>query len=566
MAAVPIRSWEDEMQPETLLMVEAAEVLPAQVPSAPTVPAPAAAAAEPAADLSTLPAVIWQADPATFEFTYVGGAVEQISGYPAAHWLSAETGLLLQERIHPDDRAEIMALYQSLAAEGGEASAEFRFAGAGAWCRETIRVPTPGEGSGQISGVLTAIGARRQLEAQALEAGRIDALRGLASRLAHELNNPLMIVSGYGEELLRALPEGDSAHGDLTEILSACGRIGELAGSMLAFTRAQAKAPAKIALNEVVTAIEPRLREMVKDLGIAFPAGAVWTFAEAGQLGEALAALAAFLIENSHDASKLTVTCRTTRVAERTGTANFTVRALRLRRDPSRGSVRWFRAGRVSEVDLCRAKDSRKDTSLAVTCAYLNVRQWGGDVAYASHRGDGSAFHRISIERRSSLAQKPVSEAPPAEPDSQQPGATALEEFPVEPIPGPVAPEPEPSLGTILVVEDEPGIRGLVRKILRRERYDVIEAGSAEEALAAAVDPDFEIDLLLTDVMLPGMGGRELAESLTAAYPAMKVVYVSGFTDDEGVRAGEFPPGSSFLQKPFTLSALVGAVREALEP
>jgi two-component system cell cycle sensor histidine kinase/response regulator CckA len=133
-----------------------------------------------------------------------------------------------------------------------------------------------------------------------------------------------------------------------------------------------------------------------------------------------------------------------------------------------------------------------------------------------------------------------------------------------EPEPIPVEPEPEPSLGTILVVEDEPGIRGLVRKILRRENYEVLEAGSGEEALTETLAEDTPIDLLLTDVMLPGMGGRELAESLTNANPGLRVVYVSGFTDDEGIRAGQFPPGSRFLQKPFTLSALVDAVKEAL--
>jgi len=113
-------------------------------------------------------------------------------------------------------------------------------------------------------------------------------------------------------------------------------------------------------------------------------------------------------------------------------------------------------------------------------------------------------------------------------------------------------------------VEDEPGIRGLVRKILRREGYEVLEAGTAEEATAIASDHAEPIDLLLTDVMLPGMGGRGLAEQIGAEHADLKVVYISGFTEDETVRAGQFPPGSKFLQKPFTLSALVSTVREAL--
>jgi len=114
-------------------------------------------------------------------------------------------------------------------------------------------------------------------------------------------------------------------------------------------------------------------------------------------------------------------------------------------------------------------------------------------------------------------------------------------------------------------VEDEAGIRALVRKILRRERYNVVEAGSAEEALSLAQSHAGQMNLLLTDVMLPGMGGRELAEEMRRTIAHLKVLYVSGYTEDESVRAGAFPPGSKFLQKPFTLSVLVAKVREALD-
>ncbi len=133
-----------------------------------------------------------------------------------------------------------------------------------------------------------------------------------------------------------------------------------------------------------------------------------------------------------------------------------------------------------------------------------------------------------------------------------------------EPAPPPVEAE-EPHRETILLVEDEPGIRGLVRKILRRERYQVLEAGSGQEALSLVSTQGESIDLLLTDMLLPGMSGRDLAEFLHRTHPALKVVYISGYTDDESVRAGEFPPGAKFLQKPFTLGALTGKVREALD-
>lgn len=542
MAAIPIRSWEDENQPETLLMVE---------PVAEAAPAEAARSLAPTADLSAIPAVIWQADAETFAFTYATGAAEDILGYPASHWLTEP--LFFTERIHPQDRAEVMALYQSAAASGGEASAEFRALNASAmsvWVRETIRVPAPGAGSRRISGVTTLIGERRQLEAQALEAARVDALKGLSSRLAHDLNNPLMIVSGYTEELLNGLPAGATARGDLAEILAAAKRMAELSGSLLAFTRAQAKAPAKVDLSEILGAVEPSLREAARELKIAFPEGAVWTFADPEQLAEAIAALAAFALASTQEAWKVALTCGTARITERSGSATL---------PPGLYACIEIHAAGHPATSAQRVFESILPVS-AVTRAYLDLRQWAGDVVFASEPEQGVRF-TVYLP----YAEPPYTEPAPDETVEEQPAPAAAEAAQAEPAPpAPPEPEPEPSLGTILVVEDEPGIRGLVRKILRRERYEVLEAGSGEDALTEAAAQDVKIDLLLTDVMLPGMGGRELAETLAASNPELKVVYVSGFTDDEAVRTGDFPPGSRFLQKPFTLTALVSAVKDAL--
>jgi two-component system, cell cycle sensor histidine kinase and response regulator CckA len=339
----------------------------------------------------------------------------------------------------------------------------------------------------------------------------------------------------------------------LAVIREAGARMTGTAESLLSFTRSQAKPPTMIALSEIVTGLEPRLREISSDVGIAFPAGAVWTYADAEQLEEAIAALAAFAVRHTNEASRITVTCQTGLVTERTGTATLT---------PGRYARLDIQApGRA--VTPPRGVFESIVPSSPVARGYLDVRQWGGDILYASHPEQGTSF-TVYLPYAEPPYVEPVPEQPVEEETKAAPVAP-VQTFPVEPEPIPPEPEPEPSLGTILVVEDEPGIRGLVRKILRRERYEVLEAGSGEEALTEAAAQDIAIDLLLTDVMLPGIGGRELAESLAATNPDLKVVYVSGFTDDEGVRAGQFPPGSKFLQKPFTLSALVGVVREALQ-
>jgi DNA-binding response OmpR family regulator len=129
----------------------------------------------------------------------------------------------------------------------------------------------------------------------------------------------------------------------------------------------------------------------------------------------------------------------------------------------------------------------------------------------------------------------------------------------------PIPPPPDQARETILVVDDEAGIRGLVRKILRRERYRVLEAGSAEEALAIAVSQGGTIDLLLTDIMLPGMDGTELARRLHESMTGVKVLYISGFSPEETARRTQFPLGATFLAKPFTLGALVSSVRSTLD-
>ena len=198
---------------------------------------------------------------------------------------------------------------------------------------------------------------------------------------------------------------------------------------------------------------------------------------------------------------------------------------------------------------------------MALPQAYALVHAWGGELSVTSDLAKGTCF-MLSLP----MAEPP---APPAEPIAEPakgesvPGEHASGIHMVEPT-APVIKEPA-LRETILVVDDEPGIRALVAKILRRERYDVIEAGSADEAIKVATSHKSPVQLLLTDVMLPDRSGRHVAEELNAGIANLKVLYISGFTDDESVRAGEFPPGSRFLQKPFTVGALVSKVREALD-
>jgi CheY-like chemotaxis protein len=190
-------------------------------------------------------------------------------------------------------------------------------------------------------------------------------------------------------------------------------------------------------------------------------------------------------------------------------------------------------------------KEPWDDLAATLSRAYGLVRQWQGDISVSNGPRSETAF-RVFLPRL-----EPVS--PEAAPEP----AIVVE-------PTPAAPEPSAPLATILVVEDEAGIRALVRKILRRQGYEVMEAANGQDALALCREHGQRIELLITDVLMPQMGGRELVERLQTQGHTMKVLYVSGYTDDNTVYSGDLPPGTAFLQKPFTLGSLLDKVKEVL--
>jgi PAS domain S-box-containing protein len=575
-AVVPVRNWNDETELETLLMVEdltAIAAMRAATPAEVVTETPAAAVpAEPVAAIPVaapesiitpspldIPAVMWEADAAELKFKSVRGAVEQLLGYPATHWL--ETPQFFSERIHPEDRAAVLAFYGAAIARGGDASAEYRAlaaSGADVWCRECIRVTETEPRI--ITGVITDIGRRKQLEEQLLTAERTSALHGLASRLAHDLNNPLMIVTGYGEEMLNALPPTHAMRADVEQILSATERISGLTGQLLGFTQRQAKPAEPVDLTATIAGLEEKIAHAVGELvavEIATAGEAVWAFADPEQLEQVILTLVSPVREDAHWRSRVVIGCEVDTIAEHLtpSTLKPGVYARMLIHDNGRG---LDAEKRVTVFEgIVTGKAAEQNAGPALARAYAIVREWGGDIAFFSEPSRGSTF---AVYLPYFQPEPPVVEVP----------APVEEVAPAPAVPEPVVvPEPAPpveeTLETILVVEDEAGIRALVRKILRRERYNVLEAGTAEEALTVASAHPGTIHLLLTDVVLPGMGGRELAEQMRAAHPNLDVLYVSGYTDDEAVRTGAFPPGSKFLQKPFTLGALVGKVREALD-
>ena len=405
--------------------------------------------------------------------------------------------------------------------------------------------------SGRVAaaGALPAPAAqRKQPDQQRITAERNAALRGLCGRLAHDLNNPLMIITGYAEELLGGLEAGDPRRADAEQILAATQRVSDITEQLLQFTRRHANPPQPVELSALLPGLQEKIaRAAGKGVTLTLaPPAPVWAMCDSGQLEEILLALAFSPREGAQGRTRLRVACETTHIVEQAdegGPLPPGAYARVVMQDNGQGGDADKRRAMFEAVVMKDAQGKVTDQTAAagIARAYAIAREWGGDIAFESEPSQGSAFH-IYLP----AAKAPSASSPPRATRSAGRSATAQRE-------------------TILVVDDEPGIRGLVVKILRRERYQVLEAGSAAEAVTVAVSHGAPVQLLVTDVMMPGGSGRELAEQFRESMPDLKVLYMSGFTGDEFARTSELPRGSGFLQKPFTLDALVGLVRELLD-
>ena len=570
LAIIPLRNWDDESEVELMLMfsdvtsvreqgrheshaappdvsqgetpqhIETPALPPVAEPVAHAVPPPLPIASFP---LENLPAVVWVADAAHFSFTHVSDSAEQMLGYAPSEWMAKPE--FFSERIHAEDRDAVLALYRAAIEHSQDVSADFRAhtaAGNVIWCRETIHPSA----SGTISGVLSRIGARKQLEQQRIAMERYSALQNLSAQLAHDLNNPLMIITGYAEELLHHTNPNDPRVGDLREILTAAERISGITSQLSSFTRHPEAAPESVELASLLEKLKSKIDAIAGGANRVYmnTETLVWASANRERLEEIILGLVSAVHDSAHE--KIAVASGTTIISEQIQGATLhpgTYAHITIRNDAASADA----AKRAMVFEPVLGKTTPEAVPGTVpTQAYALVHSWGGDLTFTCEASQGSTF---TIFLPVAEVPAPVEAAPVAENHQE---------------PAPPVSEPK-KRETILVVDDEPGIRALVAKILRRENYDVVEAGNASEAIAAAQTHSAPVQLLLTDVMLPDRSGRQVAEQLSAAMPALKVLYISGFTDDESVRAGEFPPGSRFLQKPFTVGALVGKVREALE-
>ncbi|HYD55101.1 MAG TPA: PAS domain S-box protein [Gemmatimonadaceae bacterium] len=472
--------------------------------------------------------------------TYANPRAAEMWGVPAAELMAFGWESL----VHPDDRDMVLGAWTEAAAEGREFQAEYRIVlhdGQQRWLHEMGR-PLRGA-SGEITGMVSTVedvSSRRELEAQLRQAQKMEAVGQLAGGVAHDFNNLLTVIKAHSEFLLEALPEGDATREDAREIGLAASRAASLTRQLLAFSRKQLLRPRALDINVVVTELAPMLHRLIgEDVAIEVRATAaqLGVRADPGQLEQVLMNLAVNARDAMPAGGVIAITTGQQRLDDPmphehgvVPAGNYVVLEVA---DSGSGMPDHVRQ-RAFEP-FFTTKGPGRGTGLGLATVYGIVRQSGGHVTLHSEVSRGTTF-RVYL---------PATEA----------DAAATE--------GSGGVSPATRRGTILLVEDEAPLRALARRMLEREGHTVLEASGARHALTLAAERE-DVDLLLTDVVMPEMNGRELSELVAKQRPRVRTVYMSGYTDDVIVRRGELSPRLVVVHKPFTAEDLLGAVRRAL--
>jgi two-component system, cell cycle sensor histidine kinase and response regulator CckA len=469
---------------------------------------------------------------------------EEIFGYAREELLGARIELLLPEskrETHTRDREDFFLRPRVRPMGIGVELAGRRKDGAEFPVEVSLSYVETDEGVFAIAFV-SDITQRKQLEERLMHAQKMEAVGRLAGGVAHDFNNMLTVISGYNRMILDEVSTMDPLRGYAEEILRAADRAAALTNQLLAFSRRQIVQPRVVNVNAVIDVTDKMLRRLIGEdiqLALALNPDAGNIRADPGHIEQALVNLAI----NSRDAmpngGRITIESANVHLDETYARTHmgmqpgdFVMIALS---DTGQGMNAETR--RHIFEPFFTTKEQGKGTGLGLATVYGMVKQAGGDIWVYSEPGKGTTF-KLYFPR----VADPVSELAEDASDGEHVGA-----------------------GTILVVEDEESVRDLTARILRQAGYTVLTAASGEEAMELSKRRPEGIDLLLTDVVMPRMSGKELAESLLKTRPGMKVLYASGYTENTVVHHGVLDAGVAFLPKPFSREILAKKVRDVLE-
>jgi PAS domain S-box-containing protein len=473
-------------------------------------------------------------------------------GWESGQVITFET---LLNSIVPEDRERFLEKRDELMSGGENAdrSVEYRIQqpdGSIRWV--TVRRNMVYDNAGQptrLIGVVRDITHRKQaeeeklaLEQQFLHAQKMEAVGRLAGGIAHDFNNILMVIRSYAEITQECLPEQDKLRKNIQAIMKAADRAASLTGQMLAFSRKQVLSPVPLNLSVAVSDAAKMIHRLIgEDIELKMFPESTWTVrADPDQISQVLMNLSVNARDAMPEGGALSiatsnVTVSANSVEERSGVppGDYAVFSVG---DTGTGIARDIQE-RMFEP-FFTTKSIGKGTGLGLSTVYGIVNQSGGYLLVDSALGHGSCFTIYLPRVKDAVVSAAMMNAEWLQ------GGTE----------------------TLLVVEDEDALRGSIGEFLGGLGYTVLSAESGHKALEITGEFDRPIDLMVTDVVMPKMSGRELAQILESRRPALKTIFMSGYTDDLIVRHGVQEEGVVFLQKPFSLSTLARKIREVLGP
>jgi two-component system cell cycle sensor histidine kinase/response regulator CckA len=484
--------------------------------------------------LNEVDAIVWEADVKRRRFSFVSKRAEHMLGYPISAWLDDDD--FWRGIVDPEDLPLAELYFQEAIGRASDHEYAYRVHnsdGHTVWVRDRVHAVRDGDGELRLRGVTGDITDRRELEERLLQSEKMDAVGQLAGGVAHDFNNLLVVISGYTELLLGRVSD-DKSLAQLREISQAAGRAGELIAQLLAFGRPSPNIDEPVDLSALIRGVEPMLRRLIGEdirLILDVPEALSHVRADPGGLEQVLVNL----VINAREAMPLGGEIR--------------IQTAELDLDEARAGELGLIAGRYVVLSVTdngsgmtdetkahifepsfTTKELGKGTGLGLATIYGFVEQAGGKIAIDTEPGRGSSFSVYLL------------------------GAPVADE----------EPEVEDRRGIILVVEDEPAVRRLVRTVLEEGGYRIREAANGREALEYLERSAAQVDLILTDVVMPDITGPELVARLDPLEHPMPVLFMSGYADTQLLSRGVNQGTIGVLRKPFTSEQLTTRVAEVI--